>query len=58
MVSAETIPFMNLEIIANSNSSSNFLLINNKLNFCCIKYSRGETIQWRKLYKEIRYIEL
>ena len=28
----------------------------NKLNFCCGKYSREESIQDSKLYEEVRYM--
>ena len=55
IVSAETILFLNLKIVPNSNSCHNisiFYLLN-KLNFCCGNYSREGTIQGRKLYEEI-----
>ena len=31
-------------------------ILSNKLNFCCGNYSREETIQGRKLYREIRFM--
>ena len=50
--------FLNLEIVANSNSCRNIsIFLLNKLNFCCRNYSREETIQGRKLYEEIQYME-
>ena len=38
--------------------AANFNFLPNKLNFCCGKYSREETIQGRKLYEEILYLKI
>ena len=49
--------FLNLEIVANSNSCHNisiFYLVNR--NFCCGKYSREESIHGRKLFKGGNYM--
>ena len=59
IVSAETMySFLNLEIVANSNSCCNisiFYLIN--WFFAAETIQRKETIQGRKLYEEIRYVK-
>ena len=44
----------NVEIFIQFPHYGNFLL--HKLNSCCGNYSRGETIQGRKLFAEVRYM--
>ena len=48
--------FLNLEIVENSSSCRKFQFLPDKMNFCCRKYSREETIQARKLFAEIKYL--
>ena len=49
-------PFLNLEIVGNSNVATNFNLLPNELNFCCGNYSREDTIQGPKQCGEKCYL--
>ena len=56
IVSEETILFLNLEIVTNSNSCAIFHFFLKKLNACFGNYSREETVQGQKLYEEILWL--
>ena len=54
-VSAETILFLIWKLQPIQIVAAIFHFLLNKLNFCCRNYSRVETIQGQKQYKEIWY---